>query len=206
MYRLLLAILLASLAAPIASAASPENAIRFISCENYGNQIIVGGQDVCHSGESCENYGNQVFVGSTVECDGACPNHGIRIAVGSKVCGESDPQVCVGEVCVPWDPDTTAAAAGSVKMADCVPKVEVGQTTIPSIHVQCDPSGEPCGVNQQPICWTVRIACAMDFGLEFVLRNYENQVERLPPIVRETRDPSSCEGQPGWGGFAGVGA
>lgn len=198
--RFLLLVSTLSILAPLASADVQGNAdvraLKQFGCDNYGNQIKVGSTGVCES-DDCDNYGNQVFVGSSYDCEGGdCHNFGIQVRVGSSYCGDTDNEVCVSGTCT----SDLVGVKSSSTLGDCVPKLTPG-TDPGAIHITCDDSGSPCGVNQQPVCWTVRLLCMMDGGLDFVLRLHENVLARVLHD-HPRNDPSSCEGQPGWSDFA----
>jgi hypothetical protein len=172
-------------------------------CENYGNQVIVAATHVCSGGGDCENYGNQVVVLSSYDCDGSCPNHGVRVVVAGSMCGDDGTQACTGYKCFPPNPNALSTEAQTVAASpvDCLPYVKTGGGFPPSIQQGCDPSGQPCGINGNPVCWTSRYLCMN--ALVLVLNVYSNNVPNLMPQFQE---PSSCEGQPGWGSGLAVAA
>lgn len=189
----------------LAPAAQADSAYRtnFVQqgCTNYGNQVLIGSSASCDEGTDCTNYGNQVVVGSNYECVGGnCPNDGVRISIGSSFCDHGGTYACVDDYCTDGRPPGSMqgslpahpqieAHASSMAFADCIPKGQVGPAF--TLKFTCDPSGDPCGINGQPVCWTFRFVCWN--GLIVVLRVWDNIMPGMPPPGR----PSSCEGQPG---------
>ncbi len=183
-----------------------------MGCQNFGNHVSIGSSRTCSAGTNCTNFGTQIFIGSTYQCTGGeCPNHGIRISVASNFCGNSDTHACVGSMCIspstPISPgpsglDRTSISTASANYTgrleftsppasqDCLPKLTVWKPTW-HITMTCDPSGQPCGIMQQPVCWTFRFSCMQ--ALIIVLRVYDGNSPLSGGEINST-----CEGQPGW--------
>jgi len=200
---------------PPESPPEPDETTDGQDCDNYGTQVIILSQYGCDANSDCGNYGIQIIIGSSVECAGDCQNNGVLVSGASNYCGDPSPQVCYGQVCIdsiqvilPADiagatpegqNETTEAVAtiilhvteaplGAVSQ-DCVPRIEAYPRG--TLTLSCDASGEPCGISQQPVCWTARYGCTN--GLNAVLRVYDRVFSPSP-----TSNPDSrCEQQPG---------
>ncbi len=162
-------------------------------CTNYGNQVQLGSSYSCSSGSGCDNYGVIINIGSAYTCtDGACDNYGIVVNVGGEYCGTNSTMVCYGANCA-----TTPISAGmsegamlaAAKFPDC-PRVNM--TSLSEWHLECGDPNRPCGIGQEPACWTVRFLCMN--GIVLLVKAYNNQ---MPP---DKHHPSTCQGQPSWPG------